>query len=89
MNRITDKQITDYLQDNIGSFHNKRLESLNNLELDNLLRRKNPYLFRSKNLVVACDLIKSLLDAHLSSQEETLFGGLLEDLAIYVAGNDA
>ena len=89
MNRITDKQITDYLQDNIGSFHNKRLESLNNLELDNLLRRKNPYLFRSKNLVVACDLIKSLLDAHLSSQEETLFGGLLEDLAIYVTGNDA
>ncbi len=86
MNRITDKQITDYLQDNIGSFHNKRLESLNNLELDNLLRRKNPYLFRSKNLVVACDLIKSLLDAHLSSQKETLFGGLLEDLAVYVAG---
>ena len=86
MNCITDKQITDYLQDNISSFHNKRLESLNNLELDNLLRRKNPYLFRSKNLVVVCDLIKSLLDAHLSSQEETLFGGLLEDLAIYVAG---
>ena len=86
MNRITDKQITDYLQDNISSFHNKRLKSLNNLELDNLLRRKNPYLFRSKNLVVVCDLIKSLLDAHLSSQEETLFGGLLEGLAIHVAG---
>ena len=86
MNGITDKQITDYLQSNISSFHNKRLESLTNLELDNLLHRKNPYLFRSKNLVVVCDLIKSLLDAHLSSQEETLFGGLLEGLAIYVAG---
>ena len=48
MSHITDKQITDYLRDNIGSFHNKRLKSLNSLELDNLLRRKNPYLFRSK-----------------------------------------
>ena len=64
MSHITDKQITDYLQDNIGSFHNKRLEALNSLELDKLLRRKNPYLFRSKNLVVVYDLIKSLLDAH-------------------------
>ncbi len=30
-------------------------------------------------------MIKSLLDAHLSSQEETLFGDFLEGLAIYVA----
>lgn len=85
MNGITDAQITSYVQDNIGSFHDKRLEALNRLRLNNLLRRKNPYLFRSKNLVVAADLIKSLLDAHLSSQEETLFGDFLEGLAIYVA----
>jgi hypothetical protein len=85
MNGITDAQVTSYVQDNIGSFHNKRLEALNRLQLNNLLRRKNPYLFRSKNLVVAADLIKSLLDAHISSQEETLFGDFLEGLAIYVA----
>ena len=30
-------------------------------------------------------MVRSLLDAHLSSQEETLFGDFLEDLAIYVA----
>ena len=49
------------------------------------MRRKNPYLFKSKNLTVAADLIRSLLDAHLSSQEETLFGDFLEGLAVYVA----
>ncbi|MCY4579412.1 MAG: PmeII family type II restriction endonuclease [Chloroflexi bacterium] len=85
MSGITDEQITLYVRANIGSFHEKRLEALNELKLSNLLRRKNPYLFRSKNLVVAADLIKSLLDAHLSSQEETLFGDFLEGLAIYVA----
>ena len=85
MNSISDQQITDYVEAHIGTFHDKRLEALDKLKLSNLLRRKNPYLFRSKNLVAVSDLIKSLLDAHLSSQEETLFGDFLEGLAIYVA----
>ena len=74
MNPISDEQVTAYVEANIGAFHDKRLESLNKLNLRSLLRRKNPYLFKSKNIAVAADLIRSLLDAHLSSQEETLFG---------------
>ena len=85
MKPISEGQITSYVEGNIGSFHDKRLESLNKLKLNSLLNRKNPYLFKSKNVVVASDLIRSLLDAHLSSQEETLFGDFLEDLAIFVA----
>ena len=85
MTPITNEQITAYVEANIGTFHDKRLEALNKLRLQSLLRRKNPYLFRSKNLAVAADLIRSLLDAHLSSQEETLFGDFLEGLAIHVA----
>lgn len=85
MTTISDKQITAYVEANIGTFHDKRLEALNKLRLRDLLRRKNPYLFKSKNLVVVADLIRSLLDAHLSSQEETLFGDFLEGLAVYVA----
>jgi hypothetical protein len=49
-----------------------------------VLARKNPYLFRAKNVLTANDLVKSLLDAHLSSQEETIFGAFLEGLAIYI-----
>ncbi len=85
MNAITDAQVTAYVEANIGAFHSKRLEALKKLRLEKLLRRKNPYLFKSKNLTVASDLIRSLLTAHLSSQEETLFGEFLEGLAIYVA----
>ena len=85
MNSITDAQLADYVQASIGSFHEKRLEALKTLRLDDLLRRKNPYLFRSKNVSTAFDLIASLLDAHLSSQEETLFGAFLEGLALHVA----
>ena len=84
MNSITDAQITTYVAANIGDFHDKRLERLNNLTLEKLLL-KNPYLFKSKNLITVSDLVKSLLDAYLSSQEETLFGNFLEGLARFVA----
>ncbi|MFH1445896.1 MAG: PmeII family type II restriction endonuclease, partial [Chloroflexota bacterium] len=38
-----------------------------------------------KNLIIASDLISSLLDAFLSSSEEPIFGEFLEDLAVYIA----
>ena len=78
------EKVRQYVYAHIGTFHESRLNSLRNLELKQLLKRKNPYLFRAKNILVASDLIRSLLDAHLSSQEETMFGEFLEGLAIYI-----
>jgi hypothetical protein len=69
---------------NIGSFHSRRLKSLQELRLDKVLKRKNPYLFKAKNVLRAQDLVTLLLDAHLSSQEEAIFGDFLEGLAIFV-----
>lgn len=60
------------------------MESLAGLKLKKVLSRKNPYLFRAKHIENAGDLVKQLLDAHLSSQEETVFGEFLEMLAIHV-----
>jgi len=51
-----------------------------------VLKRKNPYLFKAKNVTTAGELVKGILDAHLSSQEETIFGGFLEGLAIFICG---
>ena len=48
MTPISDAQITAYVEANIGTFHDKRLESLNKLKLRDLLRRKNPYLSRAR-----------------------------------------
>lgn len=50
-----------------------------------LLKKKNPYLFRAKNILTAQELIEALLDAKLSSSEEEIFGTFLENLALYVA----
>lgn len=76
--------VRQYVEQNIGKFHQTRLDSLRGLKLKQILKHKNPYLFRAKDLVAAPDLIKSLLDAYLSSQEETMFGEFLEGVAIFV-----
>lgn len=78
--------IMNFIKPNIQRFHEKRLESLVKLKLNDILSRKNPYLFKVKNQSTAADLVKSILDAHLSSQEEGIFGGFLEELAIFVCG---
>jgi len=76
-----------YVKDHIApDFHAKRLAGLTKLKLDVVLKRKNPYLFRAKAIVSAPDLVKQLLLAHLSSQEETLFGAFLEGLAVAICG---
>lgn len=76
----------DFLQNNvITPFYEKRLNSLKSLRLKTVLKRKNPYLFKAKNIEIASDLVKSIIDAHLSSQEETIFGNLLEGFAIHIS----
>ncbi len=76
--------VINYVEKNIKQFHDSRLNSIKNLTLKKILLRKNPYLFRAKNIISAHDLVKNLIDAHLSSQEETMFGTWLEGLAIYI-----
>lgn len=79
-------QIVKYVRENICSkFHDKRLAALDSIKLQNLLKRKNPYLFRAKNLLTAEQLVTSFLDATLSSSEEEIFGEFLEDLSLFIA----
>jgi len=79
------KEVEDYIQANIGRFHERKLQRLDKLRLKELLRKKNPYLFKVKNLETAHEVVKALMEAFVSSQEETIFGDWLEELAIFVA----
>ena len=86
MRTLPIEEIIEYVGDNIDVFHNKRLESIGKLKLNHLVDKKNPYLFKAKNITLAQDFVRALLDAYLSSQEETIFGEFLEGLAIFVCG---
>ena len=41
-------------------------------------------MFKAKNILTAQALVETLLQAHLSSQEETIFGDFLEGLAVFI-----
>ncbi|MFH1199580.1 MAG: PmeII family type II restriction endonuclease [Candidatus Micrarchaeota archaeon] len=77
--------VAQFVETGIRSFHKKRLESLETTSLTGLLKKKNPYLYKAKNLVTAQGLVETLLDAKLSSSEEEIFGEFLESLALFVA----
>lgn len=76
--------VKKYVEDNIGQFHQNRINKLEGLRLKTILSKKNPYLFKAKYYITASDIVKSLADAFLSSAEETIFGDWMEGLAIYV-----
>lgn len=85
MNSLQPSDIQQYIEQNIvPKYHDKRYAKLKGLSLDQMLERKNPYLFKAKNISYADELIKLLLDALTSSGDETTFGDFLEGLAIDV-----
>ena len=84
MAKLKLEDVRKYVEQNIEDFHLRRYESLKKLKLSKILTKKNPYLFKAKNILTANDLVQNLLDAHLSSQEEGIFGEFLEGLAIFI-----
>lgn len=84
MKQLNLKDVSLYVEQNIGAFHQKRIQSLDKLKLSQVLKRKNPYLFKAKNVLTAEQIIRGLVDAHISSNEETIFGDWLEGLAIFI-----
>lgn len=81
---INQSEIKEFVELNVGDFHKKRLLGLSSFQLEKVLKRKNPYMYKAKNVVTAGEIVKAILDAHLSSQEETVFGDFLEKLAIFI-----
>ena len=86
MKKLNLKAVTQYVEDNIGVFHQKRIQSLDSLKLSQVLKRKNPYLYKAKYLLRSDEIVPGIVDAHISSNEETIFGDWLEGLAIFING---
>ena len=77
-------EVTKYVEDNIGVFHQKRIEGLDKLKLKTVLKKKNPYLFKAKYILTAGEIVRGIADAFISSAEETIFGDWLEGLSIFI-----
>lgn len=84
MGRLTIDELNQYIEAHIGEFHQRRIETLEGLKLSTILKRKNPYLYRAKAQFTAEQIVRNIVDAFLSSNEETIFGDWMEGLAIYI-----
>ncbi len=84
MEKLKLADVSQYVEKNIETFHQKRIDGLNDLKLNTVLKKKNPYLFKAKHLLTAEQIVKELTDAFISSKEETIFGDWLEGLAIFI-----
>ena len=85
MNQQLLTDINKYVEEHIHEFHDARITKLKSMNLNNILKRKNPYMYRAKNLVSASQLVESLAAATMSSAEESIFGNWMEGLAVFVS----
>ena len=76
--------VIQYVEENISQFHKQRIEKIKTLKLKQVLKKKNPYLFKAKYLMTSGEIVKQLIEAYISSSEETMFGDWLEGLAIFI-----
>ena len=85
MKKLDYKKLNTFIaSDIIQPFYKIRIDRLAGVKLSDVVKRKNPYLFKAKNIETAGDLAKNILDAFFSSQEETIFGDLMENLAVNI-----
>jgi len=74
------------ISDLLDILFRRRIDRLQELKLGDRLRSKNPYLLRAIGVADAREIVQALLDAHISSSDETIFGNeFFEPLAKWVA----
>jgi hypothetical protein len=74
----------------LDDFYRRRLQKLSDLKLRETLRKKNPYLFRAVGVQKASEIVARLLEAYMSSSEETIFGdAFFEPIVKAVCGGTA
>ncbi len=72
--RMTEEELERLVRDALKAFYDRRIQALDKLELKKVLTRKNPYLFRAVGIVTPSEMVAALLQAHVSSSDETIFG---------------
>lgn len=76
MTTIKPSVLSKLIEDCLTEFYQKRFKHIQDLDLKKILRRKNPYLFRAIGTEQASEIVKSILEAYMSSSDETIFGNV-------------
>lgn len=79
--------VAEAIAKGLKTFYDSLLDKIDKLNVKKVMKRKNPYLYRAKAMQNAGDIITAVLNAYISSSEETIFGNcFFEPLAIAASG---
>lgn len=71
----------------LENFYESLLNKIDAINIKDVMKSKNPYLYRAKSMQTSADIIESILQAFVSSSEETIFGNcFFEPIAIAASG---
>ena len=71
----------------LETFYTTLIGKIDKLNIQKVMKRKNPYLYRAKAMQSAAEIVDSVLTAFVSSSEETIFGNcFFEPIAIAASG---
>lgn len=69
-----EKAVTEAIATALETFYNNLIAKIDELNIQKIMKRKNPYLYRAKAMQNAAEIVESVLTAFVSSSEETIFG---------------
>ena len=73
----------------LEAFYGTLIDKIDGLNIQKVMKRKNPYLYRAKAMQSASEIVESVLTAFVSSSEETIFGNcFFEPIAIAASGGN-
>lgn len=84
---ITPRRLQRLIANCLQDFYDHRMQRLETLKLKQILRRKNPYLYKAIGTQSATEIVEGILSAYITSSDESIFGDtFFEPIAKAVSG---
>lgn len=88
-NSYDEQAVIQAIASALETFYGTLIEKIDGLNIQKVMKRKNPYLYRAKAMQSATEIVDSVLTAFVSSSEETIFGNcFFEPIAIAASGGN-
>lgn len=88
-NSYDEQEVVKAIATALETFYGTLIEKIDGLNIQKVMKRKNPYLYRAKAMESAAEIVESVLTAFVSSSEETIFGNcFFEPIAIAASGGN-
>ena len=88
-NSYDEQAVVQAIASALETFYGTLIEKIDGLNIQKVMKRKNPYLYRAKAMQSATEIVDSVLTDFVSSSEETIFGNcFFEPIAIAASGGN-